>query len=273
MRTATLTAFSKTFTDIPFAKEIYCCAMNQIISNHMFTYDPSFFDIDLSLELEGRHKGINAIINQYNGGCDNLTVIEIACGLSSRRIEYGCIKCFYEIDYAPIIELKSEVYKSLSFPSEDSLFGLDITNLMFLNQLLLLLNEKASATRIIIVSEGLFWYLSREKLEGLISTIARLYKGFNTVWISGDCPVESKYVREKKSVIAESSNIKRNLLFTDRNDYFNLFEKKGFKSSAHKILDLVSIDQISSRKLFDIDQKECEKRLKNYTDIAVFQLF
>ena len=85
MRTAILTAYPKLFTDIPYAPQLFFHAIRLAVG-YGFSFEPSLFVEKMSLEIEARHKALNAALREQIDA-DTL-VVELGAGLSPRRLEF-----------------------------------------------------------------------------------------------------------------------------------------------------------------------------------------
>lgn len=108
MRTAFLTAYPKIFTDIDYSVEIFS-HMKDLAVNNGFSFQPNQFSNAMTLEIEARYKAINNYLNKIID--KDTLVIEIAAGLSPRRLQYKNYD-YEELDLKPIIDIKKNIYSS-----------------------------------------------------------------------------------------------------------------------------------------------------------------
>ncbi|MGE5418356.1 MAG: hypothetical protein ACM3UZ_16580 [Acidobacteriota bacterium] len=183
--TAMLVAHMRTFTDIPFAKEIANASgaenyFQSIIDN---SPEPNMQSVPLS---EARYKSTNKIIAQHG----ITQILEIAAGLSPRGLAMT-----ENPDVIFVAADLPQILKQIKAVSESILVRLNITrpNLYFktanaLNQTDLL--EAAApfqaAKPIAIITEGLLPYLKHEEKETMALNIKELLKRYKGIWITSD---------------------------------------------------------------------------------------
>ena len=164
MRTAILTAFPKIFTDIEFSMEIFQQAL-QFASLYGFSFQPELFVAQMAVEIEARYKAVSgALLKQMRGG-EKTLVIEIAAGLSPRSLQFDNV-AYVECDLKPIIELKKRIFKNLNHPKEtENFYGVDLSKPKLLKNFLSKIPNINSYEKVVVVSEGLFWYMQKADIE------------------------------------------------------------------------------------------------------------
>lgn len=270
MRTSILTLYPKIFTDIPFANKIFSSAVN-LACEYGFVFQPDLLVAQLSVEIEARHKAVNqALVQNLNELGDNVIIVELASGLSPRKLEFSDYH-YVEVDYPPVQEMKKEIYKNLGYRFNASdLIGANLTNREDLNRIensILKINNKKS---VIIVSEGLFWYLNDEGISNLAQKFYELTQKLNGLWITGDCPLahESANTENYKAVIADSSKRSRDKPFDSYKSFKLFFNKIGFSVESKRICDLINLNELVSAKFFAEKESRVKERLDTYTNIA-----
>ena len=267
MRTAFLTAFPKIFTDIDFSTQIFT-HMKTLAQQKGFTFSPNHFSNEMSVEIEARHKALNAALERLVTKDD--LVIEIAAGLSPRHLQYKNLN-YLELDFKPIMDIKRAIYQSLGDNNlVDSLNNLDVTNTKELRNFLTKVLQHKNYHQIIILNEGLFWYLPKSEIAKMTSEIAAFLCDFDWRWITADCPVTDKVTDAYRKIIADSAKVKRNT-FEDYEDFSNFFKNLGLTNQRYQLKDFVKYQDLSSAKFFALDEHQTMQRINTYTSIAILK--
>lgn len=265
MRTAILTAYPKLFTDIPYAPQLFLHAI-QLAVEYGFSFDPSLFVEKMSLEIEARHKALNVALKEQISA--NTIIMELGAGLSPRRLEF-IDTSYLELDYEPIANMKRNIYKLMGFPQlTNDVYGIDLTDLQTVTELLDHINQNNYA-KIVVLSEGLFWYLKRVHLHNLLAIFSKTWKQKTWIWLTADCPVTIKGHASYRKIISSSSNKDMHERFVDLDDFCAFFRKYGCSVSCYKITDLLSPQTLYSGKFFFTSMEKIKKRIYNYTNIAL----
>lgn len=270
MRTAILTAFPKIFTDIEFSNEIFQQSL-KLANLYNFSFQPELFTAKMSVEIEARYKAVsNALshqIKETGGEQERILVIEIATGLSPRCLQFNNVD-YIESDMKPVIELKKRIFKNLNFQDKIKNFYIaDLTKPEQLKNFLLKIPQTSKYKKVIIVSEGLFWYMKQEDIAKMANVFTQTF-GDKMIWISSDCPVKTPSSGEYRKIISTSANSKRNT-FESIDDFVQFFQKLGFKTSYKCLSSLVSPQKIKSGKIFSLSTDEIQKRIDSYTNVAL----
>ena len=104
-----LTAFPKVFTNIEYASEIFA-NMKELAMKEGFSFLPNLFNNEMAIEIEARHKAVSKTL--LKNITNNTLVIEIAAGLSPRRLEFKEYD-YLEVDFKPIMDVKRNIYKNI----------------------------------------------------------------------------------------------------------------------------------------------------------------
>ena len=123
--------------------------------------------------------------------------------------------------------------------------------------------------QIILITEGLFWYLNKEIITNMTNAFSATLQNKNWLWISADCPTQDRMEEEYRNVISKSANVKREKTFSDFEDFSTFFENLNFEIIRKKIVDCVKAKDIHSASLFSITTIEATNRLNKYTDMAI----
>jgi len=271
MRTSFLTAFPKVFTDIKYAANIF----NEIVNLSFekgFKFESELFVSNLAIEIEGRHKALNNILIKEISKCKiKPVIIELGAGMSPRRLEFYDMD-YFEVDYPPVIEIKKNIYTSFGFSKlNKNLIGMDITNNENFEMLLELIINNYPERELIFLSEGLFWYVSMHDIKCIAENIKKASKKTNTIWITGDCPVQDdkmKYL-PYRNIISDSSKINTNKPFENDLEYIKIFNELGYSINSFTLTELVPLKKIKSVSFFGVSFEEARIRLNSYTNIAI----
>lgn len=267
MRTAILTAYPKLFTDIPYAPQLFFYAIRLAVK-YGFFFEPELFVEKMSLEIEARHKALNIAL-QEQIDADTL-VVELGAGLSPRRMEFADT-AYCELDYPPIADMKREIYAAMGQTRRaKDVFDVDLTDLQAVEQFLRHLKRRKFA-KIVVLSEGLFWYLKRAHLRNLVGCFSEKWKGQDWVWLTADCPVAKEINAPYRKIISDSSDIGQDERFVDYGDFRAFFESCECSVLRRKLTDFLSPEAVYAGKFFSVSASEVEKRMCEYTDIALIE--
>lgn len=265
MRTAFLTAFPKIFTNIEFSTDIFS-NMKELAMKKGFSFLPNHFSNEMSVEIEARHKSLNKALDKYI--TKDTLVIEIAAGLSPRHLQYKDYD-YYELDFEPVIDIKKDIYLAMGYENlNNSLYGVDITNIeLFHNCLNEIINIKQHS-KIIIINEGLFWYLTKEQIKEITDELCTSLLNTDWIWITSDCPTKEKSEAEYRNIISDSAKVKRGT-FLDYSDFTDFFYEIGLSNDRFKLSDFLNYQDISSAKFLSFKESETIDKINSYTDIAI----
>ncbi len=273
MRTAFLTAFPKIFTDIPYANDIFSETI-RLANSWRFSFQPEQFVAKLAVELEARHRALSCTVREQVNKIGDCLIIELGAGLSSRRLEFKDMS-YIEVDYPPMVEIKSNIYEKLGFSVKSGeLIGADLTNINDLDYIIKSIAILKPDCPVIIVSEGLFWYLTRDDMLTLSKFVHTMLSSHRGLWITGDCPPKIDIYKNDKyrNVIAESSSRKIDEPFGSLSEFVDFFISLGFNINSTKMEQWVKNDEIVSARLFSLSPETTLNRMRAYTDIAVLSV-
>jgi len=267
MRTGFLTAFPKIFTDIRYSSEIFSY-MRNLVFDYGFSFQPSMFNNQMAVEIEARHKATSKVLEKYI--TPDTLVIEVACGLSPRRLEFEYFN-YLEVDFQPVVDIKKDVYFALGKKKfAKSLVGVDLADTAKLTEFLSGVVNKHKFKKIIVVNEGLFWYLTKEQIATMTSEFVKAFNEIDWMWVTADCPTETLTDDEYRKVISSTANVKRGT-FVDYTDFTKFFEELGLKNEKHKLSDFINYNDLSSAKLFSVEELDAITKINTYTNIAVLK--
>lgn len=255
--TAIATAYPRTFTDIPYEKEIY----NWLKNNNEIKI-PLYKN--LAPEIEARYKLINKLIDKSK----IKQVIELAAGYSSRGLIYSKKGYNYiELDLENVIINKNNIINSLfsAFPSSLKLVKGDALQIKDYFKIEKYLEHK----EIIIVNEGLLRYLTFEEKKAVAENIYKMLSKYGGIWITSDV-TPKKFINSQNEALKDfNKNIS---CITSRNNINDRFEniehiKKFFGDIGFELLEVHKFNEVrndlySVNKLNIINEK-IEKTLED----------
>ena len=213
--TATLAAYMRQYSDIPFAKDVahYLRAQEvfeKLLQDHhmrpqdLLWYAPIF---------EARYKSIAETIRKSG----TRQVLELASGLSLRGLamtqDPGVT--YVESDLEELTDEKAALVSDLRCRYRLATYGnlhLVIANALDRHELQTAIQNFLGGKSIVIVNEGLFQYLSAGEMETVARNIRDLLVEFGGVWITPDFSLKEdvKHVSEQqrrfRSVVAAATN-------------------------------------------------------------------
>jgi O-methyltransferase involved in polyketide biosynthesis len=173
--TAWMVAYRRTFSDIPFSKEIFE-KLEEIRKKNNYEDIPSDLKKpELAPQFEARHKLIDKLI--YKANSDQ--ILELASGFSSRGLSMSKEDKFnyVEIDLPSVIKEKEEIIKEIGIEKQFEI----PKNLYFKSGNVLDFTNLKKATEhfkktkpITIINEGLLRYLNFQEKAKVAENIHRL---------------------------------------------------------------------------------------------------
>ena len=229
--TAIVTSYPRTFTDIPYEKEIYNWlnknCKEEVTLNKM-----------LAPELEARYKLTNRILNELN----IKQVLELAAGYSSRGLIYSKKGYNYiEMDLENVSKNKINILKSINGSIQDNLHIIS-GNALRKGDFDNCKNYLRANEPVAIINEGLLRYLTFEEKKIVAENIYNLLLEYGGVWITCDV-TPKKFIQNQDKNLPDfnkklSSLTARNNLndrFEDINHIRTFFSEIGFNNiEIHK---------------------------------------
>lgn len=261
--TAKLVAYLRTFTDIPFAKEI-AAKSGAEKTFHELADESAQSMIQLAPRWEARYKVTNRILKERG----IRQVLEIAAGLSPRGLELTENPCVVYVasDLPQILEEEKEIAEAIlaKLSSERPNLHFQPVDCFSLDSLSVAAAAFKRDRPLAIITEGLFPYFTRAEKMTLAGNIHELLEKYPGIWITSD--VSSKQEMKKLSPFFE--NAKKRLtrisvstestlednLFDDENDIKQFFKKAGFKMEEYMFFNV--FDDLSSVKILNLTREE-----------------
>lgn len=266
--TAILTAYPRTFSDIPYSQEIF-----EELHRSYGEIDDDLMVTRIAVELEARSKLIDELLAKQQVS----QVIELAAGFSSRglTITESSDSKYVEVDLPEVAERKKQILSNIvTVPS----------NLYILGGNALRLSDFERATSyfddnkpVAVVNEGLLRYLTFEEKAVVAKNIRTVIERFGGVWISGDGATKQFRDTQQKNIPSLNTTI---LNQTKRNDIGNAFESQehfekffgelGFSVEFHPYTDV--IDRLVSPDRLGLSSDEVRDKLLSYAAAVVLRL-
>lgn len=207
--TALVTSYPRTYTDIPYEKEIF-----NYLESH--SNDNVTLNKELAPEIEARYKLINKLLDKSN----IKQVVELACGYSSRGLIYS--KKYYnyiEVDLSKVIDTKLTLINSIFGKLNENhhlLSGNALKKEDFLNIDKYLNKDEP----VCIINEGLLRYLNFDEKKLVAENIYNLLSSHGGIWITSDV-TPKKFIASQDKAISNFNNNLTNI--TSRNNIDNRF--------------------------------------------------
>jgi O-methyltransferase involved in polyketide biosynthesis len=264
--TAKFVAYLRTFTDIPFAKEI--AEESGAERTYQELADESRESlIRLSPYWEARYKATDRIIMQRG----ITQILEVAAGLSPRGIAMtkNPDVVYVVTDLPQILDqeraIAEAILSRLNSPRPNLHF--ETANALERESLSRASTIFGSGRPVAIITEGLLPYLNREEKTVLASNIHEVVSRYRGVWITSDVHTRQyreatlrldKKLRERQNRISSStgSNLESNL-FADENDLQSFFDEAGFQIEEYQYSNMVQ--DLSSVRLLNLNQEDMKR--------------
>lgn len=254
--TAIVTSYPRTFTDIPYEKEIY----NWISKHNTKEVE---LDSKFAIEIEARYKLTNKLLNTM----DIKQVLEVAAGYSSRGLIYSQKGYNYvEMDLKNVVQNKLKALKSfIDVPPNLKLVEGNALEMKDFDNCSKYFDERDN---IVVINEGLLRYLTFAEKRIVAQNIYNLLKKYGGTWIT--CDITPKNFIQKQNEFTPKFNnsldniTSRNTL-TDRFediDHINRFMADiGFKNvEIHKFIEVKN--ELASFDILNIDKDSADEVLE-----------
>lgn len=266
--TAILTAYPRTFSDIPYSQEIF-----DELQRQYDKIDNSLIVERLAVELEARSKLLDKLLAETGA----TQVLELAAGFSSRGLVFANRPDteYVELDLPDLAELKTRIISNVAhFPD----------NLHVLGGNALRSSDFDAASQyfdrdkpVAVVNEGLLRYLTFDEKAQVASNIRGLLEQLGGVWISGDGATKSFRDSQNKNVPGMNTTLMNT---TKRNDVGNAFESQehfrdffgnlGFTVEFHSYTEVQG--ELSSPQRLGLSEEEVSDKLLAYASAIMFRL-
>ena len=269
--TAWLIAHCRTYTDIPFSKEIFD-ELEKIRTEKGEVIDPVLKENILAPQFEARYKLAKRLVIENR----STQVLELAAGLTPRGMEMSSDSniIYVETDFPELIEEKRRMVKK---------FGIDHANLYLEHANALNLYEIMQACRhfdenkpLTIINEGLLRYMTFPEKTQVAKNVHMILEKFGGVWITPD--ISKKRSQQDTKVVGHTMRDKMNELtginidnnlFDGEEHAKQFFQDLGFIVERHSFME--EINSIVSPRILNIPDEKVEAML-NRAQVFVMRL-
>ena len=242
--TAIVTSYPRTFTDIPYEKEIY-----NWLENHC--KESTTLYKNLAPELEARYKQINKLLDE--SGIKQ--VIEIAAGYSSRGLIYSQKGYNYiEMDLEGVSKNKKDLLNTINsnIPSNLKIVTGNALSKDDFNKCKEYLKENEPVA---IINEGLLRYLTFEEKKIVAENIYEILSKYGGIWITSDVTPKKFIVSQNRALKGFNNNV---TTITSRNNLDNRFEdiehvKEFFGEIGFEVAEVHKFNEVKNE-LYSINE-------------------
>ncbi|MBI4836799.1 MAG: class I SAM-dependent methyltransferase [Candidatus Portnoybacteria bacterium] len=256
--TAKLIALMRAIADIPYCRELAELMDAKRTADEIFGEKSLRIAAAMAPIMELRYHSISALVEK----CGIKNILEIAAGFSPRGLamtKRNPTIHYVESDLRMVLEEKKELVHQIMTLGQDKPENLCFCAADALDRWQLFeVAKNFSAGPIVIVTEGLLLYLSREEKEIMTSNIGHLLKKFGGVWITTDVSLKKRF-----GSLNEANDIKAGLekiaqltgrgfadnAFADETEANKFFAGLGFETKALNQISLVGENNLKSLKL------------------------
>ncbi len=268
MPTAILTAYPRTFSDIPYSQEIF-----DEIHRSYGAIEDELMVTRIAVELEARSKLIDRLLTEQGTS----QVIELAAGFSSRGLLFArtAETQYVEIDLPEIAHRKKAILDNITTVPD---------NLHIIGGNALRRGDFDEATkyfdvakRVTIINEGLLRYLDFDEKAEVARNIRAVLEEFGGVWISGDGATKQFRNSQNQRVPSVNTTLMNT---TQRNNMGNAFESQahfeqffgelGFTVEFHDYTEV--INELTSPGRLGLSEDEVRDKLLSYASAIVLRL-
>ena len=242
--TAIVTSYPRTYTDIPYEKEIYnwlekhCKKSTTLYKN-------------LAPELEARYKQINKLLDESQ----IKQVIEIAAGYSSRGLIYSQKGYNYiEMDLEGVSNNKKNLLNEIktNIPSNLKIVTGNALKKDDFNKCTEYLKENEPVA---IINEGLLRYLTFEEKKIVAENIYEILSKYVGIWITSDVTPKKFIVSQNRALKGFNNNV---TTITSRNNLDNRFEdiehiKEFFGEIGFEVAEIHKFSEVKNE-LYSINE-------------------
>jgi len=266
--TAILTAYPRTFSNIPYSQEIFN-EMKRMVGN----IDKDQLVTRIAPELEARSKIIDRHIKEQGA----TQILELAAGFSSRGISLAEDEnlVYVEIDLPEVAERKRQIlHKIATIPANLRINAGNVLRKTDFQHASDIFDDNKTVT---IVNEGLLRYLSFEEKAVLAGYIKRLLEKHGGAWISGDGATRefrnSQHITigaTNTTIFAQTKSATTGDAFQSQDHFRTFFEALGFTVEFHDYTEVQDI--LSSPQKLGLSEDVVRDKLLSYASAVVFRL-
>ncbi|MBS3061507.1 MAG: class I SAM-dependent methyltransferase [Candidatus Diapherotrites archaeon] len=239
--TAWAVAHSITFSDIPFAKEIFEAIEKNETTNGNTSKFTELRLGEVAPTYEARYKLVNHLLEQSK----EIQILEIASGLCPRGISMTTktnIR-YVEMDLPEVIAQKMAILQSVAVQLPANLH-LEPGNALEPKDLQSASRHFDTAQEIAVINEGLLRYLTFDEKAKVAKNVHSLLQKFGGVWITPDITLKSGLARENRAVCIVKNTKQMTGIDIQQNAFENVeqakkfFEQFGFTIEIHSFLEI-----------------------------------
>ena len=264
--TAKFVAYLRTFTDIPFAKEM-AEESGAEKSYRELAGESKESLIRLSPYWEARYKATDRIIMQHG----ITQILEVAAGLSPRGIAMteNPNVIYVVTDLPQTLEQERAIAEAILSRLNVERLNLhfETANALDRDSLLRAAAVFVPTRPVAIITEGLLPYLNREEKTVLADNIREALGRCRGIWITSDVHTKQyrqdtfrldDRLRQRQSRIAAftGSDLESNL-FADENELKGFFRKSAFQIEEYQYSNVVQ--ELSSPRKLNLDEKDMKR--------------
>ena len=257
--TAIVTSYPRTFTDIPYEKEIYNW-LKQHCKEEVALYK------NMATEIEARYKLANKLLDKL----DIKQVLELASGYSSRGLIYSQNGYNYvEMDLESVSKNKENILNTLEGKIPENL------KIVSGNALRKTDYEKCEKyfkenEPIAVINEGLLRYFTFEEKRIVAENIYNLLSKHGGIWITCDLTPKKKFLQVQDKALPDFNKKLNNITsrnslndrFEDIDHIKQFFEDIGFEvAEVHKFSEMK--EELYSINQYNIIDEHIEQVLDN----------
>ncbi|MFA7253392.1 MAG: class I SAM-dependent methyltransferase [Patescibacteria group bacterium] len=257
--TAILTAYPRTLTDIPYAKEVFNVLNKDKI--------PSNLIVDkLAVELEARYKLISKLLEESNIN----QILELASGYSTRGLDLTVRNdqmSYVELDLPQVGDKKIEILKTFTtIPKNLHVISGNALNKEDVDKCEQYFDEES---QIAIANEGLLRYLNFDEKKHVATNIRNLLSKHGGLWITCDA-TPRKFIANQdanlpdfnKSLSKISDRNNASWRFSNIGHVKEFFDEIGFAiESVHPLSEVK--EELTSPKTLDLNARQVDDLLKD----------
>ena len=252
--TANLTAYPKTLTDIPYAKEVF----EQLNKNNF----PNNWIVDkLAPEIEARVKLIDKLLKKQN----ITQILELAAGYSTRGLsltENNSNISYVELDLKAVSDRKIDIIESFTqIPTNLHIISGNALEMRDISKCKQYFDKNR---KIAVINEGLLRYLTFEEKRSVAQNIYKLLLEFGGVWITCDITTQKFIVNQDTNLPDFNKNLTNvtdrnnaNWRFKDKNHVINFMGEIGFEVEFHDFIEVKN--QLTSKDKLNLSDGQIEK--------------
>jgi O-methyltransferase involved in polyketide biosynthesis len=264
--TALFVAYTRQFSDIPYAKEVAELTNAATIVKKQFV-DDGQEPIVLAALFEARYKAIEMVRARFNG----TQILELASGLLPRGmiLSQNPDITFVESDLAGMIQQKQQLVQQLigSRPNLHFL-ALDATDKS--NPLLIQADYFHSEKPVTLLCEGLLMYLTFAEKRQLCANVREMLLAYGGVWITSDFTTKARRAWQMQQSDSAVRQVNQKIMsltgrtfmeneFDDLDHAKQFVRAQGFRVETFSMLEV--IDRLSCVSVLEIDPERIKPLL------------